>query len=254
MGLRASKADCHPTATSASAPLPVPPLFHPVLPVQASNAYPIDPATALLTPGVLVVRRPGTYTRCASLGEVAVVTAAMPCGAADRRPKGGWAGSPWATAVAKRVRAVLHAAALSGRSNLVLGAFGCGAFGNPPRPVAAIIREQLAVPQFRGAFRAVVFAVLDPLGTGNLRWAAPHHHRTMRVAVLGRGRGCLCTAGAQKFRARDVRGSTQRRRRQGAAATSHTHRRNSPFLHLCAPACGRPFREEVGKAAQWKGV
>ena len=58
---------------------------------------------------------------------------------------------------------------MSGHRHLILGAFGCGAFGNPAQPVAAIFREQLASPEFRGAFARVVFAIIDPMGTGNLR-------------------------------------------------------------------------------------
>eukprot|EP00727_Mastigamoeba_balamuthi_P013568 m51a1_g8834 hypothetical protein (347) ;mRNA; f:402120-403368 len=107
---------------------------------------------------------------CEALGvrEVDVVSAAMPCGAADRRPRGGWRGSPWWAAATLSVRAALHAMAVSGRDNAVLGAFGCGAFGNPAGPVAQVFREQLLSPEFRGAFRRVVFAILDPLGTGNI--------------------------------------------------------------------------------------
>ena len=134
------------------------------------SGYPIDPHTALLTRKLLAVRRPGTYKRCASIGQCSIISAAMPCGAADRRPKGGWLGpnSAWATAARLRIRAVLHAALHAGHSNLVLGAFGCGAFGNPAGPVAVIFREQLCAAEFRGMFARVVFAVLDPLGTGNL--------------------------------------------------------------------------------------
>eukprot|EP00927_Polykrikos_kofoidii_P038454 TRINITY_DN32799_c0_g1_i2.p1 TRINITY_DN32799_c0_g1~~TRINITY_DN32799_c0_g1_i2.p1 ORF type:complete len:336 (-),score=55.29 TRINITY_DN32799_c0_g1_i2:7-1014(-) len=139
------------------------------LEASADGAYPIAPDTALLTRGLLAVRRPGTYELCASLGDCTIITAAMPCGACDRRPKGGWAGSPWAETVTLRIRAVLHAARYSGHSNLVLGAFGCGAFGNPAGPVAAIFREQLASAEHRGAFSRIVFAIIDPMGTGNLR-------------------------------------------------------------------------------------
>ena len=59
--------------------------------------------------------------------------AAMPCGVADRRPRGGWPGSSWEAEATIRVRAVLHAAVSAGLPNLVLGAFGCGAYGNPVR-------------------------------------------------------------------------------------------------------------------------
>ena len=130
--------------------------------------YPIAPHTALLTRDLLAVRCPGTYERRESVGACTIISAAMPCGIADRRPAGGWAKSPWARTLTERIRAVLCAAQTSGHPHLVLGAFGCGAFGNPAGPVAAVFREELASPCFRGAFARVVFAVLDPMGTGNL--------------------------------------------------------------------------------------
>jgi len=135
-----------------------------------SCEYPIEPDTALVSRGLLAVRQAGTYERCRCMGEkITVISAAMPCGMADRRPKGGWAGSTWAETVTLRIRTVLQAAQQAGHANVVLGAFGCGAFGNPAGPVAAIFREQLAAAEFRGSFARVVFAIIDPLGTGNLK-------------------------------------------------------------------------------------
>jgi hypothetical protein len=131
--------------------------------------YPIAPGSALVSRRLAAVRQPGTYALCDRLGEVTIVTAAMPCGIADHRPKGGWANSAWAFEVTPRLRAVLHAARSTGHANVVLGAFGSGAFGNPPAAVAAIFRDELASPAFRGAFATVAFAILDPLGQGNLR-------------------------------------------------------------------------------------
>mmetsp|Transcript_25343 Transcript_25343/g.32983 ORF Transcript_25343/g.32983 Transcript_25343/m.32983 type:complete len:104 (+) Transcript_25343:112-423(+) len=93
----------------------------------------------------------------------------MPCGTADRRPKGGWANSAWAKDVTMRIDTVLFAAKQTGKSNLILGAWGCGAFGNPTGPVAVIFRERLSSQEFRGTFQTVVFAVIDPVGTGNLK-------------------------------------------------------------------------------------
>jgi hypothetical protein len=142
------------------------PQLHPGL--VHSGAYPLDPQSAVLARGLVAVREVGSYQLCLPIGEITVVTAAMPCGAADRRPRGGWLGSAWAVDVSQRIRAVLHAAAVAGHPNLVLGAFGCGAFGNPPGPVAALFKAQLQSPEFTGVFEKVVFAVLDPLGTGNL--------------------------------------------------------------------------------------
>lgn len=137
-------------------------------PSLKSSQYPIPPGVALLTRGLECVRRPGSYVTCPALGTVTIISAAMPIGP-DRRPKGGWASSDWAESVTLRIRSVLHAAKHSGHANLILGAFGCGAFGNPTRPVAALFREQLMSREFRGTFAKVVFAIIDPVGTGNLK-------------------------------------------------------------------------------------
>jgi len=41
----------------------------------------------------------------------------------------------------------------------VLGAFGCGAFANPPKHVAEIFRK--VIKEFDGYFAEIVFAILD---------------------------------------------------------------------------------------------
>lgn len=142
------------------------PQLHPSL--ANCPAYPIRPDTALVTRGLLAVRTPGTYAPVeagpdnAGVGECNLVTSAMPCH--TPRP-----GSPeWNTTVRLRVRAVLHAAKRAEYPNLVLGAFGCGAFGNPPSLVARMFIEQLQSPEFAGAFQRVVFAIIDPKKDGNL--------------------------------------------------------------------------------------
>ncbi|MFR4021876.1 MAG: TIGR02452 family protein [[Eubacterium] siraeum] len=48
-------------------------------------------------------------------------------------------------------------AAANGNEALILGAFGCGAFKNPPIVVAKVFAEQLQA--FRGCFKAIEFAV-----------------------------------------------------------------------------------------------
>jgi len=220
-----------------------------------SGWYPIPPGTALVSRDLVVAREPGSYrlllpsaTSSSSSSSsssatpkpppplhmeapvTTVITAAMPCGLADRRPRGGWLapGGEWADTVRLRIRSVLHAAREENRRrrrgrrgasapaagatpapdandsvDLVLGAFGCGAFGNPAGPVAAIFRELLTSHEFRPGgggssvgssssssddtiddgydddddddddgggwwLRRVVFAIIDPVGTGNL--------------------------------------------------------------------------------------
>lgn len=57
----------------------------------------------------------------------------------------------------ERARKILTVAALHDTDVLILGAFGCGAFRNPPEIVAAAFRDVL--PDFAHAFRTVEFAV-----------------------------------------------------------------------------------------------
>lgn len=145
------------------------PQLYPSLAAIEEDCYPIAPSTALLTSAVEIVRMPGSYQLGRSIGNISVITAAMPCGAADRRPPGGFMNSDWDREVTIRIRAVIHAAKASKRKNLVLGAFGCGAFGNPPKYVASIFKRELSDPMNRGFFSAIVFAIIDPVGTGNLK-------------------------------------------------------------------------------------
>ncbi len=70
-----------------------------------------------------------------------------------------------------RIREVLHAAAFYGYQYLVLGAWGCGAFGNDAAQVAKLFYEELRsfgrpLSSIDSCFRAIVFAVLNPSKSG----------------------------------------------------------------------------------------
>ncbi|GAB5412116.1 MAG: hypothetical protein ChlgKO_12300 [Chlamydiales bacterium] len=47
-----------------------------------------------------------------------------------------------------------------GMETIVLGAFGCGAFKNPPDAVASIYKEVID-EHFRGVFKKIIFSILD---------------------------------------------------------------------------------------------
>jgi uncharacterized protein (TIGR02452 family) len=66
-----------------------------------------------------------------------------------------------------RIARVLALGAVHGRDAMVLGAWGCGAFGGDPALVARLFREALEGP-FRGAFRRVVFAIADTTAEGRI--------------------------------------------------------------------------------------
>lgn len=59
----------------------------------------------------------------------------------------------------RRIRIILRLAADRGYRDLVLGAWGCGAFGNAPAMVAECFRTALMEDGFGRAFDTVVFAV-----------------------------------------------------------------------------------------------
>ena len=72
--------------------------------------------------------------------------------------------------MARRIERVLAIAATEGYRSLVLGAWGCGAFGNDPAVIAPLFGAALH-GLFAGMFDRVVFAVLD--WTKDLRIIGP---------------------------------------------------------------------------------
>lgn len=74
----------------------------------------------------------------------------------------------------RRIVRALAIAALHGHARLVLGAWGCGVFGNDPELVADLFKEELAL-RFDGVFDEVVFAIYDR--TPDRRTIAPFEAR-----------------------------------------------------------------------------
>lgn len=69
-----------------------------------------------------------------------------------------------------KIRTILRIAYLNGHQHLVLSAFGCGAFHNPPHHMAELFKQVLEEDEFRHRFAEIVFAILkrdEERGTGN---------------------------------------------------------------------------------------
>ena len=66
-----------------------------------------------------------------------------------------------------RIRNILEVAAARDADILVLGAFGCGAFNNPPALVADVFRAFLVSQGHGQYFRKVLFAIPDRPGNQN---------------------------------------------------------------------------------------
>jgi uncharacterized protein (TIGR02452 family) len=82
-------------------------------------------------------------------------------------------------AMKKRVEKVLTVAAIHGHESLVLGAWGCGVFGNDCGEIADLFASALDTT-FAGAFAHVVFAVLDT--SPERRFIGPFASRFGRAA------------------------------------------------------------------------
>ena len=73
-----------------------------------------------------------------------------------------------------RIRKILSVAQAHGHDSLILGAWGCGAFGNDGHLVANLFQHALEI-EFKGAFKEVTFAIVDT--SPEQRFIAPFAQR-----------------------------------------------------------------------------
>lgn len=62
--------------------------------------------------------------------------------------------------VKDQVRAIFNIAIDNEVENLVLGAFGCGAYNTPPKHMAELFKEILEEPEYKNRFNKIVFAIV----------------------------------------------------------------------------------------------
>ncbi|KAK2765571.1 hypothetical protein FQN54_008425 [Arachnomyces sp. PD_36] len=129
--------------------------------------YPISEDSAVYSPQVVIMRtgqRDGyklmDLTQPQALPVVSVVS-----NAALRHPQlnasGNYRFPSDRVAMKVKMRSILRIAAWKQHRRLVLGAFGCGAFANPNKEVAAMWAEVFAEPEFSGGWwESVIFAVM----------------------------------------------------------------------------------------------
>ena len=60
-----------------------------------------------------------------------------------------------------KIRMMLNLGLHWENDSIVLGAFGCGAYGNPPEFVSSLYKEVLSEDNYKDKFENVVFAILD---------------------------------------------------------------------------------------------
>jgi len=134
-------------------------LFPQLLQAEKEGQYPIPDVGAIVCPDVTVFRsgQKDNYAKLAEPYRVAVVTAAAPRSPDVSSPH---ALRSYVERMRAKVEALLAVLEHCGYEELVLSAWGCGAFRNPPEHVARIFRQALC-DRFAHSFRRVVFAVYD---------------------------------------------------------------------------------------------
>lgn len=131
---------------------------HPMYDRHRADRDPMYTSYAIYSPDVPIFRHDDGTLReqpysCAFITAPAVNAKVV----LERRPS---ARAVIRAAMQERIVRVLAIAAAHGHTALVLGAWGCGVFGNDPEEVAGLFHEALGGP-FRGTFAQVIFAILD---------------------------------------------------------------------------------------------
>jgi uncharacterized protein (TIGR02452 family) len=133
--------------------------------------HPIPPHGGIFSPNVLIFRT-SDDTKCQLLQSeqqwwtsvISVAAVEMPRLTPE---KDDYANEEDRESTRERIKAILRIAAMNGKRNLVLGALGAGAFGNPPKAVARIFKETFQEEEFTGRFEGVWFAVIERGGSEN---------------------------------------------------------------------------------------
>ncbi|KAK0224057.1 hypothetical protein IW262DRAFT_871322 [Armillaria fumosa] len=131
----------------------------------SESFYRLPELSCVYTPDVCVFRRHNEYgmdtTRPGEWWFVDVISAAAVRGPEIDDNTGGYAYDADRDLMREKIKVVLRAAVARNCRRLVLGAFGCGAFGNPPREVAQLFHRVLqgrpggrkeSIEEFRAAF------------------------------------------------------------------------------------------------------
>lgn len=106
-----------------------------LLPSLEQQEYPLPSMGGIYAPDICVFRGPAQagYPLLKKPFWVAVLAAEMPnCGDIGRKER---------LFIQRKIQGVLHMAVQQGHPSLVLGAWGCGAFGNDPTTMAAIFKD-----------------------------------------------------------------------------------------------------------------
>jgi len=66
-----------------------------------------------------------------------------------------------------KIRTVFRIGLTYGHDSLVLGAFGCGAFHNPPAEIARLFHEVMEEPEFKNKYKLITFSIIEDHNSHN---------------------------------------------------------------------------------------
>ena len=66
-----------------------------------------------------------------------------------------------------KIRTIFRIGLLHGHDALILGAFGCGVFHNPPAEVARLFHEVMEEEEFKNKFKLITFAIIEDHNSNN---------------------------------------------------------------------------------------
>jgi uncharacterized protein (TIGR02452 family) len=129
--------------------------------------YPIPMYGGLYSPNITVFKSNLSYSKLDEPFTCSIISVA-----ALKRPaltKDGLLNEKDATTMKGKIRAILRIAMKYKHYKLVLGALGCGAYGNPPSHIAKLFKEVLEEDEFIHSFEEICFAILEDANSLNNR-------------------------------------------------------------------------------------
>lgn len=134
------------------------------LPKRKTESYPIPTYGGIYSPGVEIYRSTNykAYDETFRTDVISVAAMVRP----EFDPITLMISKKQAHIMKRKIKTILRIALMNKKTKLVLGAFGCGAFCNPPKHVALMFKEILDSEEFKNAFEEICFAILDDSNTG----------------------------------------------------------------------------------------
>ncbi|CAF0808653.1 unnamed protein product [Adineta ricciae] len=127
--------------------------------------YPMDKYGAIYTSGLTVFRQPEEvgygYMPIPMYDVCSIAMAAY----RDPKIEHNLLAAKYSLGTRKKIENIFAIAHHNKHDSLVLSAFGCGAFHNPPRHIAAIFKS--VIEQYAGYFKCIYFAIIDDHNAGS---------------------------------------------------------------------------------------